>query len=103
MDIEEQESEQTGLVLNRDKSYTMTFSKSSFIPTCQIRSHGKLMDHVNSIVHLRSIFTSDGGWEKEVKRRIGIAKTACTPMKKAVFGKSISSMAIRLRVLTCYV
>ena len=102
MDIMVQESEQKILFLNRDKSYTIVFSTSSSIPTCQIKVCGKLMEQVNSFVYLGSVFTSDGRCEKEVKRRIGIAKTAFTSMKKVFFGRNIS-MAIRLRVLKCYV
>ena len=41
MDIVVQESEQKGLFLNIAKSYTMVFSKSSSIPTCQIKVHDK--------------------------------------------------------------
>ena len=76
MDIVVQESEQKGLFLNIAKSYTMVFSKSSSIPTCQINVHGKPMEQVNSFVYRGSVFTSDGRCEKEVKRRIGITKTA---------------------------
>ena len=78
MDIMVQESEQKGLILNIAKSYTMVNSKSSSIPTCQIKVHVKLMEQVNSFVYLGTVFTSDGRCEKEVKRRIGTAKTAFT-------------------------
>ena len=37
---------------------------------------------VNSFVYLGSVFTSDGRCEKEIKGRIGIAKTAFTSMSK---------------------
>ena len=57
---------------------------------------------VNSFVNQGSVFTSDGRCEKEVKRCIGIAKTVFTSMKKVLCGRNIS-MAVRLRVLKCYV
>ena len=41
MDIVVQESEQKILFLNIAQSYTMVFSKSPYIPTCQIKVHGK--------------------------------------------------------------
>ena len=91
MDIVVQESEQKGLFLNIAKSYTMVFSKSSSIPTCQIKVHGKPLEQVNSFVYLGNVFTSDGICEKEVKRRIGIAKTAFTSMKKVLCGRNISN------------
>ena len=80
----------------------MVFSKSSSIPTCQIKVHGKPLEQVNSFVYLGSVFTSDGRCEKEVKRRIGIAKTAYTSMKKVFCGRNIS-MPVRLRLLKCYI
>ena len=52
MDIMVQESKQKGLFLNIDKSYTVVFSKSSSIPTCQIKVHSKPLEQVNSIVYL---------------------------------------------------
>ena len=63
MDIVVQESEQKGLLLNIAKAYT----KSSSIPTCHIKVHGKPLEQVNSFVYLESVFTSDGRCEKEVK------------------------------------
>ena len=42
---------------------------------------------MNSFVYLGSVFTSDGRCEKEVKRRIGIAKTAFTSLKKVLSGE----------------
>ena len=52
MGIVVQESEQKGLFLNIAKSYTMVFSKLSFIPTCQIKVHGKPLEQMNSFVYL---------------------------------------------------
>ena len=76
MDIVAQESQQKKIFLNRAKSYTMVFSKSSFISTCQIKIHGKLLKQVNSCVYLGSVSNFEGRCKKEVKRRIGIANCA---------------------------
>ena len=97
-----QESEQKGLFFNIAKSYTMVFSKSSSIPTCQIKVHGKPLEQVNSFVYIGSVFTSDGRCEKEVKTHIGIVKTVFTSMKKVLCGRNIS-MPVRLRILKCYI
>ena len=95
LDIVIQENKQKGLSLNVATSY----SKSSSIPICQIEVHGKPHEQVNSFVYLLgSVFTSDVRCEKVVKRRIGIAKTALTYMKKV-----LCWMPIRLRVLKCYI
>ena len=102
LDIIVQESEQKGLFLNIAKFYTIVFSKLSYIPTCQIKVHGKPLEQVNSFAYLRGVFISYGRCEKEVKRRIGIAKTAFTSMKKVLCVRNIS-MSVRLRVLKCYI
>ena len=80
----------------------MVFSKSSFIHTYQIKVHGKPLEQVNFFVYLGSVFISDGRCVKEVKRRIGIAKTAFTSMNKVLCGRNIS-IPVRLRVLKCYI
>ena len=80
----------------------MVFGKSSNIPTCQIKVHGKPLEQVNSFVYIGSVFTSDGGCVKEVKRRIGIAKTAFTSLTKVLCGRNIS-IPVRLRILKCYI
>ena len=67
MGIVVQDSEEKGLFLNRATYYTMVISKSSSIHTCQIKVHGKLLEQMNSFVYLGSVFTSDGGCEKELK------------------------------------
>ena len=67
MDIVVQESEQKRLLLNISKAYTMVFNKSSSIPTCHIKVHGKPLEQVNSFVYLGRVITSDGRCEKEVK------------------------------------
>ena len=97
MGIVVQEREQTGLFINIVKSYTMVFSKSSCISTCQIKVNGKPRKHMNSFIYPGSVFTFDGRCEKGVNRHIGIAKTAFTSMKK-VLRRNIS-MPVRLRIL----
>ena len=73
-------SEEKCLYLNSAKSFTMVFSKTSQIPTCNINVHGKILEQVHSFVYLGSQFTSDARCEKEIRRRIGIAKSAFTSM-----------------------
>ena len=102
MDIVVQESERKALFVNIAKSYTTVFSKSSSIPTCPIKIHGKPQEQLNSFLYLGSVFTPDGRCEKEVKRRNGIAKTPFTCMKKVLCGGNIS-IPVLLRVLKCYI
>ena len=54
------------------------------------------------VVHLFSLFSSNARCEKDIRRRIGIAKSSFTSMKKVLTSRNID-MAVRVRVLKCYV
>ena len=95
------QSEEKGLYLNSAKSFTMVFSKASQIPTCNINVQGKILEQVHSFVYLGSQFTSDARCE-EIRRRIGIAKSAFTSMIKVLTSRDIH-MTVRNKVLRCYV
>ena len=97
-------SEEKGLHLNSAKSFAMVFSKASQIPTCNINVHGKILEQVHSFVYLRSKFTSDARCEKEIRRRIGIAKSAFTSMIRVLTSRDIHvHMTVHIKVLRCYV
>ena len=95
-------NEEKGLYLNSANSFTMVYSKASQIPTCNINVHGKILEQVYSFVYLGSQFTSDARCEKEIRRRIWIAKSAFTSMSKVLTSKDIH-MTVRIKVLRCYV
>ena len=95
-------SEEKGLYVNSAKSFTMVFSKASQIPTCNINVHGKILEQVHSFVYLGSQFTSDARCEKEIRRRIMIAKSAFTSMSKVLTSRDIH-MTVCIKVLRCYV
>ena len=59
-DIVVRESDNKGLYLNGYKSFTIVFSKSTAIPTCNITIHGTSLEQANSFIYLVSMFTSDG-------------------------------------------
>ena len=95
-------SEEKGLYLNSAKLFAMVFSKASQIPTCNINVHGKILEQVQSFVYLGSQFTSDARCEKEIRRRIGIAKSAFTSTSTVFISRDIY-MTVRFKVLRCYV
>ena len=95
-------SEEKGLYLNSAKSFAMVFSKASQISTCIINVHGKILEQVHSFVYLGSQFTSYARCEKELRRRIGITKSAFTSMSKVLTSRDIH-MTVRIKVLGCYV
>ena len=96
-------SEEKGLYLNSAKSFTMVISKASQIPTCNINVHDKILEQVHSFVYLGSPFTSDARCEKEIRRRIGIAKSAFTSMSKVLTSRDNIHMTVCIKVLRCYV
>jgi len=53
-------------------------------------------------VYLGSMVTHDTKADKEIKRRIGIAKTAYKKLERVLTSKSVS-MTTRMRLLKCYV
>ena len=96
------ESELKGLYLNSTKSFTMVFSKAKVSPACSVSVHGNVLGQVQSFVYLWSLFTSDARNDKQVRRRIGIAKSTFTSMNIILTARTIS-IAVRLRVLKCYI
>ena len=74
------ESELKELYLNSTKSFTMVFSKAKVNPACSVSVHGNVLGQVQSFVYLGSLFTSDAKSDKEIKKRIGIAKATFTSM-----------------------
>ena len=95
-------SEEKCLYLNSAKSFAKVFSNASQIPTCNINVHGKILEQVHSFVYLGSQFTSDARCEKEIRRRIGIPKSAFTSMRKVLTSRDIH-MTVRMKELRCYV
>ena len=66
------------------------------------RYTGTSFQQVNSFIYLGSMFTSDGRCVQDVRRRIGIAKSACTSLDNVLKSRDIK-LQLRIRVLKCYV
>ena len=95
------ESELKGLYLHSTKSFTMVLSKAKVNPACSVSVHGNVLGQVQSFVYLGSLFTSDARSDKEIRRRIGIAKSTFTSMNIILTARNIN-IAVRLRVPKCY-
>ena len=102
MDIVTTESNKAGLEINQKKSFTQVISKKRQIPKCSIKVDGAIIKQVDSFIYLGSLITSNGKSDKEIVRRIGIAKTAFKSMTSILTSKGISMQA-KLRTLKCYV
>ena len=94
--------EEEGLHLNSAKSFSIVFSISITTPACHIDVHGNILEQVQSFIYLGSLFSSNARCEKEIRRRIGIAKSSFTSMNKVLTSRNID-MAVQIRILKCYV
>ena len=57
-----------------------------------------MVEQVNSCIYLGSMFTSDGRCVQDIRRRIGIAKSAFTSLEKVLKSRDIK-LQLRIRVL----
>ena len=96
------ESEVRGLNINKQKTKLMVFSKSRSIPTCNIYLDNEKIKQVQEFEYLESIITSDVKCDKDIKRRIAIAKKKFIE-KKCIFTNSKVSIETRKRYLKCYI
>ena len=72
------------------------------IPDVNISVEGKPIQQVDSMVYLGYMATEDGKCDKEIKRRIGIARTAYESMAKILTPRNIS-IELRSRIAKCYI
>ena len=80
----------------------MVFSISTVQQSCNITVNGEKINQVEQFSYLGSLITHDGRCDKEIRRRIGIAKSVIRSMEKVLTTRSIS-MSTKLRLLKCYV
>ena len=96
------ESEVRGLNINKQKTKLMVFSKSRNVPKCNIYLDNEKIKQVQEFEYLGSIITSDVKCDKDIKRRIAIAKKKFIE-KKSIFTNSKVSIETRKRFLKCYI
>ena len=96
------ESEVRGLNINKQKTKLMVFSKSRNVPTCNIYLDNEKIKQVQEFEYLGSIITSDVKCDKDIKRRIAIAKKKFIE-KKSILTNSKVSIETRKRFLKCYI
>ena len=91
-----------GMEMNIKKTKTMVISKTSPSPKLNITLEGSPIQQASSISYLGSLITEDGRCEKEVKRRIEIARSAFVKMNKILTSRKIN-IDTRKRLCVCYV
>ena len=67
-----------------------------------IMINGNVLERVDNFIYLGRLFTTDGKCEKEIKRRIQIAKSAFIRMKN-IFANRRLNMNAKLRAVKCYI
>ena len=91
-----------GMEMNIIKTKSMVISRKKPVPNININVEGKPIQQVDRMVYLGYMATEDGKCDKEVKRRIGIARTAFESMSKILTSRNIS-IEWRLRIAKCYI
>ena len=87
-----------GLEMNTKKTKTMVVRRDpNDGSSVNIKVDGVTLEQVESYQYLGQIITEDGRCEKEIRRRIGIAKTNFLKMKDVLITKKLS-MEIRKKI-----
>ena len=87
---------QFGMKINIKKTKAMVVSKKPITPKINIAIDGQHIEQVTSYMYLGSLITEDGRCEKEIKRRIMIARTTFTNMRTLLSCRGIH-LKTRLR------
>ena len=96
------ESEKLGLKMNIKKTKTMVISRKDITPKAKILIDGSEVEQVEKFLYLGQLITEDGRSDAEIKRRIGMAKSAFLNIKHLLTNCNIS-WRTRFRLLKCYV
>ena len=90
-----------GMEMNIIKTKSMVISRKKPVPNSSISVERKPIQQVDRMVYLGYMATEDGKC-KEIKRRIGIARTAFESMAKILTSRNIS-IELRSRIEKCYI
>ena len=80
----------------------MILSRKSDIPRSDNFLDGEKLEQTNQFDYLGSLVTSDCRCDKEIRRRIVLAKKAFTDKKNKLTDKKLN-IKLRIRLLKCYV
>ena len=90
-----------GMEMNIIKTKSMVISRNKPVPNISISVEGKPIQQVGRMVYLGYMATEDGKCDKEIKRRIGIARSAFESMAKILTSRN--SIELRSRIAKCYI
>ena len=63
------------------KTQTMVISKKAVVPRVNIELDGQVIEQVSCFTYLGQTITEDGKRDEEIKRRIGLARSAFNSMR----------------------
>ena len=78
------------------------FNFQTCSPNTGIHIEGKLIEKVQTFTYLGALMTEDGRSEKEIKRRINIAKRTFQQKSKLLTSHDLS-YATKIRLVKCYI
>ena len=89
-----------GMEMNIIKTKSMVISRKKQVTNISIIVKGKPVQQVDRMAYLGYTATEDGKCDKEIKRRIGIARTVFESMTKILTSRNIS-IELRSRIAKC--
>ena len=89
------ESKLLGLEINRSKTKIMIIDRANRMPLNEVQLG---LETVHDFVYLGSCITENGNCEIEIRRRIGMAKTAMSKLDKVWKNRAITKMT-KLRLV----
>lgn len=95
-------SAEMGLTINCQKTKAMVISKSAEKPHCQLRIGTELIQEEEHFTYLGSEITTDTRCQKDIRKRITIAKSKFNDMR-SIFGNRNLTMKLKIRLLKCYI
>ena len=97
-----EESREKGLFMNAKKTKTMVITKQKEPIDIDIKIEECPVEQVKEFTYLGQLVTSDAKSDKEIKRRIMLAKNAFMKLKPILTNTNIS-IRTRMRCTKCYV
>ena len=91
-----------GMEMNIIKTKSMMISRKKPVPNISISVEGKPIQQLDKMVYLGYMATEDRKCDKEIKRRIGIVRTAFESMVEILTSRNIS-IELRSRIAKCYI
>ena len=90
-----------GMEINITKTKGMIVSKKEMVPEIKISIEGKNIQQVKKMIYLGFMATINGKCEREIKRRIGVAKSSFEKMHKVL--TSWINISGTLLLAKCYI